>query len=203
MGVPNWFPIQEYFMNTPCHYIINLALLGNTIAPDNNVAITIGAILPDLPIFGFYCVVKFIDKLPEEKIWSEAYYQPFWQNLVALFHSIPLALIGLLVCLYGNWQSGTIICLSALMHSLCDLPVHHSDAHRHFFPFSNYRFISPISYWDSNHYGKIVAFFELLLVLAVNPLVLSLLHSFIAKGLTLAIALLYLFGFFHFYVRNV
>jgi hypothetical protein len=38
-------------MNTPSHYVINLALLGNTIAPNANVAITLGAILPDAPIF--------------------------------------------------------------------------------------------------------------------------------------------------------
>jgi hypothetical protein len=43
-------------MNTPSHYIINLAYLGQTIAPKQNVAITIGAILPDIPIFFlFYC----------------------------------------------------------------------------------------------------------------------------------------------------
>ncbi len=81
-------------MNTPGHYILNLAFLGKTIALKNNTAIAIGAILPDMPIFVFYFVAKYIYKMPPGKIWSEAYYEPFWQNTVALFHSIPLALIG-------------------------------------------------------------------------------------------------------------
>ena len=56
-------------MNTPSHYILNLALLGKSIAPNDNIAITVGAILPDIPIFLFYLVAKFIYKLPESKIW--------------------------------------------------------------------------------------------------------------------------------------
>jgi hypothetical protein len=81
-------------MNTPSHYILNLAFLGQVIKYQNNLAIAIGAILPDLPIFIFYFVSKYIYKLPEAKIWSEAYYQPGWQNFIALFHSIPLEIVG-------------------------------------------------------------------------------------------------------------
>ena len=73
-------------MNTPSHYIINLALLGQTIAPKQNVAIAIGAILPDIPIFLFYLIARYIYQLPSAKIWSEAYYEPLNQNIVALFH---------------------------------------------------------------------------------------------------------------------
>lgn len=187
-------------MNTPGHYILNLALLGKTIAPKHNMAIAIGAILPDLPIFVFYFVAKFIYKLPEGKIWSEAYYEPFWQNIVALFHSIPLALIGAAIFYRLDWKPGVILCLSMVGHSLLDLPVHHDDAHRHFFPLSNYRFISPFSYWDTNHYGKIVSFVEMTLVLAANPLVFSLLNSPWTKGIVVAIDLFYLFGYYRFYL---
>lgn len=187
-------------MNTPSHYILNLALLGKTIAPHANVAITIGAILPDIPIFIFYFVTKFIYKLPEKQIWTETYYQPFWQNLVALTHSFPLALIGLVIFLYSGWKPGAIACSSMIVHSLLDLPVHHDDAHRHFFPLSNYRFISPISYWDAKHYGNIVAFVELSMVIAVTPIVWNLLHSGIAKALIIVIELLYVYGYFRFYI---
>ncbi|WP_175561219.1 hypothetical protein [Hydrococcus rivularis] len=82
-------------MNTPSHYILNLAFLGKAIAPNANVAITLGAILPDLPIFAFYIVAKFFCKMPEHQIWSQAYYKPFWQNLIALFHSFPVAAIAI------------------------------------------------------------------------------------------------------------
>lgn len=187
-------------MNTPGHYILNLALLGKTISATENLAIALGAILPDVPIFVFYLVAKFIYKMPEGKIWSEAYYEPFWQNIVALFHSIPLALIGAAICYCFDWKPGLILFVSMICHSLLDLPVHHDDAHRHFFPLSNYRLISPFSYWDVNHYGRIVAFIEMALVLGVNPLVLSLLNSPWTKGIVIAIDMFYLYGYFRSYL---
>ncbi|MEM8674037.1 MAG: hypothetical protein AAGF83_09230 [Cyanobacteria bacterium P01_G01_bin.67] len=187
-------------MNTPGHYILNLALLGKTITSKNNLEIAIGAILPDIPIFIFYLVAKFFYQMPEGKIWSEAYYEPFWQNLVALFHSIPLALIGAAICYRFDWKPGTILFISMVCHSLLDLPVHHDDAHRHFFPFSNYRFISPFSYWDPNHYGKTVALIEMGLVLGVNSIVLNLLNTPWTKGIVIAIDLFYLLGYYRFYL---
>ena len=189
-------------MNTPGHYILNLALLGKTIAPRDNVAIAIGAILPDVPIFVFYLVAKYIYKMPEGKIWSEAYYEPVWQNLVALFHSIPLALIGAVAFYLLDGELGVILCISMVCHSLLDLPVHNDDAHRHFFPLSNYRFISPFSYWDTNHYGRTVAFIEIALVIAVNPIVIGLLNSPWTKGIVIAIDLFYVLGYYRFYFAS-
>lgn len=189
-------------MNTPGHYILNMAVLGKTIAPQNNLAIATGAILPDIPIFIFYFVARYIYKLPASKIWSEAYYEPFWQNTVALFHSIPVAIIGAIICYYLDWKPGIILCISMVFHNLLDLPVHNHDAHRHFFPFTNYRFVSPFSYWDINHYSKYVAFIEMALVLAVNPLVIGLLKLPITKGIVLAIDFFYVYSYCRFYLFN-
>ena len=83
-----------------------------------------------------------------------------------------------------------------VLHSLLDLPVHNDDAHRHFFPLSNYRFISPISYWDPNHYGGIVSVVELLLVLLATFPVFNLIQSWIGKGLAIAIDLIYIYFLF-------
>lgn len=186
-------------MNTPGHYILNLALLGNAIAFKNNVAIAIGAILPDIPIFVFYFVTKFIYKMPEGKIWSEAYYEPFWQNIIALLHSIPLAFIGAIAFYFLDWKPGVVLCISMVCHSLLDLPVHHDDAHRHFYPWSDYRFISPFSYWDARHYGKYVAFIEMALVLGVNPIAIGLLNSPWTKGIVIAIDLFYVVSYYRFW----
>jgi hypothetical protein len=187
-------------VNTPSHYIINLVFLGKTIAPHQPLAITLGAIMPDLPIFVFYGVSKWVYKLPESEIWGKAYYDPIWQNLVALFHSFPLAGIGFIACFHWQWQAGMVFCSSLMFHSLFDFPFHHDDAHRHFYPFSEYRFISPLSYWDPAHYGKIVAFGEILLVLALTPLAWSLLQSGISKGIIFSINLLYIIGYIRFYL---
>lgn len=187
-------------MNTPGHYLINLAVLGKTIAPQHNVALTIGAILPDIPIFVFYLITKFVYQMPESQIWSQAYYKPLWQNTIALFHSIPLAIIGTVIFYYLDWQVGMFLCISMVCHSLLDLPVHHDDAHRHFYPFSEYRFISPFSYWDVRHYGRYVALIEMVLVIGVNPLAISLLNSPWTKGIAIAIDVFYIWGYCRFYL---
>lgn len=152
-------------MNTPSHGIINLALLTGFTPSDANLFIVLGGILPDIPIFIFYGWAKFIAKIPESKIWSDAYQAPSIQKIVATFHSIPLAVLGWTIAFQLGWSIAQIICLSIIFHNLLDLPVHNDDAHRHFFPFSNYRFISPISYWDPKHYGSLVSLVEIMLVL--------------------------------------
>ncbi|MGB3532625.1 MAG: hypothetical protein WBA13_03805 [Microcoleaceae cyanobacterium] len=187
-------------MNTPSHAILNLALLGKTISPQANLIIVLGGILPDVPIFIFYGWAKFIAKMPENKIWSEAYYYPVTQDIVALFHSIPLALIGLIIALLFKWEIVQVLCISLILHSLFDLPVHHDDAHRHFFPLSNYRFISPFSYWDPKHYGNIVAFIEIILVLLGTIWSFSFVNSPIGKGLMISVNIFYIFGYSYFYL---
>lgn len=183
-------------MNTPSHAILNLFLLGKKSLPQANIPIFIGAILPDIPIFVLYGWAKLIARLPEKQIWTETYYQPFWQNIVALFHSIPLAVIGWLIAYKFGWEKMQILCLSLVLHSCLDLPVHNDDAHRHFFPFSNYRFISPISYWDTDRYGAIVSIIEILLVMLATFPVFNLVQSPIGKGLLIAINIVYLVFFY-------
>ncbi|MFB2939172.1 hypothetical protein ACE1B6_28305 [Aerosakkonemataceae cyanobacterium BLCC-F154] len=182
-------------MNTPSHAIINLFLLGKQSLPQANFPIFIGAILPDIPIFFFYGWAKLIARQSEKQIWSETYYKPLWQSIVAICHSIPLALAGWLICDYFKWENLEIFFISLVLHSLGDLPVHNDDAHRHFFPLSNYRFISPISYWDRQHYGAIVSLMELFLVLLAIIPVFQILHSAIGKTLLISINIIYLYFF--------
>ncbi|MCC5602955.1 hypothetical protein [Nostoc favosum] len=163
-------------------------------------AIVIGAVLPDIPIFVFYFLMKFVYHLPTRQIWSEVYYQPFWQAIVSTFHSIPLALLGILIAHVLSWQLIEVGFASMVLHSLLDLPVHNNDAHRHFFPFSNYRFISPVSYWDSNHYGGMAALVEILLVLGATIYLFPSTRTYWGKGLLIAVNLFYLIGYFRFYL---
>ncbi len=186
-------------MNTPSHYVLNLVLLRKTIAPNANVAIAIGAITPDLPIFIFYAIAKLIYHLPERQIWSETYYTAMVQFWVSLGHSIPIAAIGLCLSFFYHWHFGIAFFASVICHSLLDFPVHNSDAHRHFFPLSDYKFISPFSYWDINHYGKTVAFIEILLVIIATPLAIYLLKNSFTKGIIVAIDLVYIIGYLKLY----
>lgn len=56
-----------------------------------------------------------------------------------------------------------VFSLAAALHVATDFPVHVNDGRPAFWPFSNWIFSSPVSYWDSRYYGSIVGLFELVL----------------------------------------
>lgn len=189
-------------MNTPSHAIINLALLMNVTEQPAVLAVTAGAIAPDLPMFVFYAWVKGIRKLPEGQIWTEAYYHPFWQTCIDLCHSIPLAGLTAWGCWQLGWLPAALFFISMILHSLGDLPVHNDDAHKHFLPLSQYRVISPLSYWDPKHYGRQVAFVEMLLVLGTSVLTFPILGNIWGQGLVVLVNGFYWFTFGYTFLRR-
>ncbi|RDH49794.1 hypothetical protein CBF18_13935, partial [Mastigocladus laminosus WC112] len=160
-------------------------------------AIVCGAVLPDVPMFVMYFWAKVIRRQSDYQIWSETYFESFWQNFTHAFHSIPLALISIFIAHYFGWWQVEIIGISAFLHALGDLPVHNEDAHRHFFPFSNYRFISPISYWNPKYHGRVVSLMEKLLVLIATFYIFPLLQSWVGKGSLIAVNLVYFSGYLY------
>lgn len=91
------------------------------------------------------------------------YFSPFWQQQAALTNSIPvyvlMALLGFLGLRYYHHleiaaRALLLLSLAALAHCVADLPLHVDDGHPHFWPFSDWVFVSPVSYWDSNHYAQ-------------------------------------------------
>ena len=59
------------------------------------------------------------------------------------------------------WILCSYWCLSMCIHSIFDFLLHNDDAHSNWVPLTQWKFYSPISYWDPNHYGYIWPFFEL------------------------------------------
>lgn len=149
-------------MNTPAHVIFSLALLGRTRAVRYVLAITAGALIPDLLIILFYGLEK-IRGIPERVIWQDHYYDPFWQGLFDVANSIPLIAIALGISFHFRKTVLSMVLASMLIHCFLDFPVHHDDGHRHFYPFSDFRFASPLSYWDPRYYGNIVGIVEIIL----------------------------------------
>ena len=179
-------------MNTPSHVILNLALLGRRSQSHLNSPIFWGAMVPDLAMFGFYGWAKLIAQMDESTIWREAYYEPFWQTIFDIGNSIPLAVLVIAIAVwlgkrYPTWQPVTagaiFLSVSVIFHCLGDLPVHVDDGHRHFWPLSNFRFESSISYWDPDHHGGIVALIEFFLVMVASVRVWQVLQSRWLKGL--------------------
>ncbi len=159
-------------MNTPAHVVLNLLVLSPRDRPQLFAPVTLGAVLPDAPMFGFYLHQRLVAGRPEAWIWSRGYFDPDWQLFFDLFNSIPLILLGLLVARRTGAVRGMALFASMGLHALFDLLLHNDDAHRHFLPFSGWRFESPVSYWDPRHYGELASVAEIGLVL-VGCLVLS------------------------------
>lgn len=151
-------------MNTPTHLLIGAAALARP-AEDSagrlrNAAILIGALIADAAIFVLFGWARLYQGVSERALWSEVYWQEPWQTLVAIGNSIPLYLGLLVFGLLARSQVAIVFAAAALLHLAFDLPFHHDDAHPHFWPFSDWRFNSPLSYWDPDHHGSLIALAE-------------------------------------------
>jgi len=144
--------------------VVNLLLLGKRDRPSLFGPIALGAILPDLPMLLFYAHQKVWLGTSEGTIWSESYYLAGWQALFDVFNSLPLMALAGLVAYWRRSPRIVAFCASMLFHAVCDLLLHHDDAHRHFFPFLEWRFFSPVSYWDPRYYGDVVSSIEIFVV---------------------------------------
>ncbi|MCZ0934201.1 MAG: hypothetical protein OXJ54_03370 [Gemmatimonadetes bacterium] len=175
-------------MTTPAHAALSLIVLGRS--ERNALPVALGAVAPDLPMLVFYFWERLARGVSEGRIWSERYFDPGWQVVFDIPSSIPLLALTLCILLVLIGRRSTagglpsagadaaprparltawaLFVASMILHALGDLPLHREDAHRHFFPFSDWRFTSPVSYWDPDHYGGYAAIGEVLLVLAVS-----------------------------------
>jgi hypothetical protein len=118
-----------------------------------NAAIFLGALSPDLPLYLFFSWYTFIERASQRLLWSEYYFLPFWQRVFDLSHSFPLWGAGLAAGIWLKRRELYLFMAAGLMASVQDILLHHDDGHAHFFPLSDYRFASPVSYWDPSHYG--------------------------------------------------
>lgn len=178
-------------MNTPAHAVLNLVLLDRSVEPRRTVPVLIGAVVPDLPIIGFYAYERLCG-MPETWIWQTGYYDPRWQAVFDVVHSFPLVLAALAVAVRVGWPRLALGFASMALHAVGDFLVHHDDAHRHFFPLLDWRFASPVSYWDPRHFGNLVAPLETIGVLAGCLLLARRAQSVSARAILAGLAAIYL-----------
>jgi hypothetical protein len=129
-----------------------------------------GAVLPDLASACFYTYYALFLGLRDEVIWSELYHRPLWQAVTAPLHSFPVALVLVALAAWRRSRSGLAFAASFFLHAAVDLPFHHLDAHRHLWPVSDYRFLSPLSYWDSAHHARWVVPVEMAVLIGCSLL---------------------------------
>ena len=100
----------------------------------------------------------------QSRIWGEIYFDDPMQLWGAVFNSAPTYVFIGIVGFFARgkfWgQCVMVAAIAALIHIAGDLPVHADDAHRHFWPLSDWRFFSPVSYWDRAYHARWVSLFE-------------------------------------------
>ena len=142
-------------------------------------ALGLGSIAPDIALyflsFGAIWYFGSWQKMPRQEmgqhIFQNLYYNdPVWITLHNFFHS-PTMLAILFVLVWWASRSGRIserfsrwcnfFLAACLFHSIVDILTHNDDGPVLFYPFNwTYRFSSPISYWDTDHYAKPFMIFE-------------------------------------------
>lgn len=167
----------------------------------------LGGLAPDLSVFAMVGVVRATTR--NANLWRRpdgAYWSEPWQTLSAISNSFPLYLALLAA---GWWVSraaerirawGVAVMLfagGALLHLSLDLPVHTDDAHIHFWPFSDWRFHSPVSYYRRSHYGEIVGGIEMIAGVALAALIVWRFRAWPVRVLAIVLTLPYFirFGF--------
>ena len=152
-------------MNTATHILTASAVLARRNQPYRNTAILVGAFLPDLSIFALFAWAK-MNGFSQAIIWHELYWQEPWQTFGAISNSFPIWLLVLAIGLLSRSKVMLVVAAAAIIHLALDFPVHADDAHKHFWPLTDWRFHSPLSYWDTNHHSQFVMAAEFVLCLA-------------------------------------
>lgn len=162
-------------MQSPTHTLLALVILARKGQPIRNRAILIGSLIPDAFIYICWLWLSW-NGVSQDRIWNEIYFEAGVQFWGALSNSAPiyvtLAIIGWFTSKKKYGGLLLFFALAALIHIAGDFPVHAEDAHQHFWPFSTWRFHSPVSYWDVQHYGRITGIVETVLGLGLITILL-------------------------------
>jgi LexA-binding, inner membrane-associated putative hydrolase len=164
-------------MRTPSHLLITAVLAKHYRgrAKINQTTLLLGAIVPDLPLFILSGTIAlyllFSEGRPITSIHSfmfdELYFNnPWWITAHNVFHAPLILLTGLTLTYRARAARGTGFWLfwffaGCLFHRALDIPTHASDGPLLLFPFNwQWRFHSPVSYWEQTHFGQIFTVFE-------------------------------------------
>jgi len=160
-------------MLTTTHMLVGAAALSRPYHGARQImAAWVGGFFPDASVFAMVAVSR-MTGMGAANLWRAPegmYWQQPWQLFSAVSNSMPIyitliaagyfwrrfrpehASAALMIMLFGG---------AALLHVMLDFPVHTDDAHVHFWPFTDWRFHSPVSYYRRSQYGDIVGAIEL------------------------------------------
>lgn len=169
-------------MQTYSHALVNAALgkqLEKRGVRPKYWALVLGSLMPDAPLtvltLNYIAQRGGFNAEPSEVFGSayDALYftDPVWIIGHSLFHSPFMIALYLIIGWYFGFRRGQQwaqwvfwFAVGNGLHSFADVFTHHNDGPLLLFPFEwNYRFTSPVSYWDRDHFGVPFAIGEHLL----------------------------------------
>ena len=179
-------------MNTPTHMIFGAALWAKRDRPGSLVAAFVGGLAPDLPMLIMVLYATRVAGISEREVFDTLYFSKDWQQVFTADHSFTLWSVLLAAGFLLRVFQLVAFAGSGLAHAAVDFLTHHSDARQQLWPFTDWKFESPISYWDPTYFGNIIAPLEALLVFFLTTLLVFRLRRLWEKALTLAIAAIFL-----------
>jgi len=152
-------------MNTPAHLIFGITAFGRKDMQAITWAAAAGALIPDLSLYLLAGNQLLLQGTDPDEVFNHMYFSEEWHRIFRVDNSFILW--GIVLGLAVMAKSRVFIALTgaAVLHLLLDFPLHHDDARAHFWPITDWKFESPVSYWDPHHYGHIVAPLEAVAVL--------------------------------------
>ena len=186
-------------MMTQTHHLVGAGLLARPNEWVRNTGVIVGSLLPDAAIFALFGWSK-LAGVPERRVWDELYWQEPWRTGVAAQNSLFLYGGLLVVGAAILWAARPLfriglfllfLALAALTHIALDFPVHHADAHRHFWPLSDWVFRSPVSYWDPVHHGRVFMVVEGVVAVVLAVWLFRRFHDWWVRALLLLAIALY------------
>ena len=158
-------------MRTFSHAIV-AATIGKKaeIGRGSLLAFIVGSVLPDAPIgvLTLLAIVNTPDMSSAMTYMDRAYTSsPLWIALHNTPHSfVVMGLLSVLgyVLIRKRWGRWLLwYAAGATLHIVIDIATHAGDGPMFLYPLSDYRFDSPVSYWDPAYYGRAFTAFEYLL----------------------------------------
>ncbi|WP_432255882.1 cobalamin biosynthesis protein CobQ [Limimaricola sp. AA108-03] len=143
-------------MNTPAHLIFGAAAFGRPGRPAVTSAALLGGLAPDLSLYLMVAWARSVGDVPARTIFGEYYFSDAWMSVFAVDNSFPIWGALLALAIWRRWPVLIAFAGAGLLHLALDLPLHGADARPMFWPLSDWRFVSPLSYWDRSHHAGII-----------------------------------------------
>jgi len=150
-------------MNTPAHLIFGPSAFGKRHQTETIFGALIGAMLPDMSLYLMAGISIFLLDISPQIVFGQLYFSPEWQQVFAVDNSFILWGIAFAFALWSKTPWAVALTGAALLHIALDFPLHMEDARAHFWPLTEWKFISPVSYWDTAHHGALVGGIEMAL----------------------------------------